>query len=133
MQYPVATHSQTYSTLLKAGVKFSLISMEMNQENMQVSMKIQTNYRSSCSQVAKGIIVTQILDNSQGNDLSGILFQGSYRLHLAILLEQAAITGVFRKIFQNFRTAIFMYHLWTATSEYADQYHGCYPSCLCHF
>ena len=41
----------TYDTHLRGTVRFTVIEMEVNWKNMQLSMQMQTNNRSSCSQV----------------------------------------------------------------------------------
>ena len=96
----------TYDTHLRGTVRFTVIEMEMNWKNMQVSMEMQTNNRSRCSQVKTGKTVLQIWKiprKATAMESHFITVTG-----LSVSLKQDSTTGHCVETFDTFKNRYFL-------------------------
>ena len=96
----------------------------MNRKNMQVSMQVQTSYRSSWSRVTESLCYRFWKIPKK---VAAVESYFRAVTNLPILLIQDPTTGVFVKFAEIFRTYIFMQHLKTAASEFIDSSHSSCP------
>ena len=96
-----------YDIHLRAAITFAVIYMEMNWKNTQVSMQIQTNYRSSCAKVTELLFYRFRKIPRKATAVESYL---SRVTGLTILLKQDPTTDVFMKTCQNFQNRCFLCH-----------------------